>query len=119
MKFHDFYASGHPVISFELFPPHTDRGWAKLERRLPKLIALQPSFLTVTYGALGTTQDRTLEVVSKIRNTYQKDVAHHLTCVASTQEEIAQLLEDLRRENIENIVALRGDPHAVDPLLEE
>jgi methylenetetrahydrofolate reductase (NADPH) len=110
MKFHDFYASGHPVISFELFPPHTDRGLAKLERRLPKLIALQPSFLTVTYGALGTTRDRTLEVVSKIKNIYHQDVAHHLTCVASTQEEIAQLLEDLRRENIENIVALRGDP---------
>ena len=110
MKFHDFYASGHPVISFELFPPHTDRGLAKLERRLPKLIALQPSFLTVTYGALGTTQDRTLEVVSKIKNFYHQDVAHHLTCVGSTREEIAQLLEDLRRENIENIVALRGDP---------
>ena len=110
MKFRDFYTSGHPVVSFELFPPHTDRGLAKLERRLPKLIALQPSFLTVTYGALGTTRDRTLEVVSRIRNTYHQDVAHHLTCVASTREEIAQLLENLRQENIENIVALRGDP---------
>ncbi len=110
MKFPDFYASGDPVVSFELFPPHSDRGLATLEERLPKLIALQPSFLTVTYGALGTTRDRTLQVVSEIRNTYGKEVAHHLTCVGSTREEIAQLLHDIRKENIENIVALRGDP---------
>jgi methylenetetrahydrofolate reductase (NADPH) len=64
----------------------------------------------VTYGALGTTRDRTLQVVSKIRNDYGKDVAHHLTCVGNTREEIAQLLHDIRKENIENIVALRGDP---------
>jgi len=110
MKFPDFYASGDPVVSFELFPPQSDLGLATLEERLPKLIALQPSFLTVTYGALGTTRDRTLQVVSKIRNTYGKEVAHHLTCVGSTREEIAQLLHDIRKENIENIVALRGDP---------
>ncbi len=110
MKFPDFYASGDPVVSFELFPPNSEQALAKLEERLPKLISLQPSFLTVTYGALGTTRDRTLQVVSKIRNTYGKDVAHHLTCVGSTREEVAQLLHDLRKENIENIVALRGDP---------
>ena len=110
MKFCDFYASDDPVISFELFPPHSERGLARLEERIPKLIALRPSFLTVTYGALGTTRDRTLEVVSKIRNIYQQEVAHHLTCVASTREEIARLLKKIRRENIENIVALRGDP---------
>ncbi len=110
MKFPDCYASGDPVVSFELFPPHNDLGLAKLEERLPKLIALQPSFLTVTYGALGTTRERTLQVVSKIRNTYGKEVAHHLTCVGSTREEIAQLLHDIRKANIENIVALRGDP---------
>lgn len=110
MKFPDFYTSGNPVVSFELFPPHSDQGLAKLEERLPKLIALQPSFLTVTYGALGSTRERTLQVVSKIRNDYGKDVAHHLTCVGNTREEIAQLLHDIRKENIENIVALRGDP---------
>ena len=110
MKFPDFYASGDPVVSFELFPPHSDLGLATLEERLPKLIALKPSFLTVTYGALGTTRDRTLQVVSEIRNTYGKEVAHHLTCVGSTREEIGQLLHDIRKENIENIVALRGDP---------
>jgi methylenetetrahydrofolate reductase (NADPH) len=110
MKFPDFYSGGDPVVSFELFPPHSDLGLAKLEERLPKLIALQPSFLTVTYGALGSTRDRTLQVVSKIRNEYGKDVAHHLTCVGNTREEIAQLLHDIRKANIENIVALRGDP---------
>ena len=110
MKFPAFYASPNPVISFELFPPRSEQGLAKLEERLPKLIALEPSFLTVTYGALGTTQGRTLELVSKIRNFYGKEAAHHLTCVGSTQEDISRILDAIRRENIENIVALRGDP---------
>ena len=60
MKFPAIYANPTPVVSFELFPPHIEQGLAKLEERLPKLIALEPSFLTVTYGALGTTQERTL-----------------------------------------------------------
>lgn len=110
MRFRDFYGSSTPVVSFELFPPKTEQGLSKLEERIPKLISLQPSFLTVTYGALGSTRERTLELVSKIKNSYGKEVAHHLTCVGSTREDIHQLLENIRRENIENIVALRGDP---------
>ena len=110
MKFSDFYASRDPVISFELFPPKTDRGLAKLQGRLPNLISLRPSFLTVTYGALGTTRERTLELVSGIRNSHQQEVAHHLTCVGNTREDITRILEAIRREKIENIVALRGDP---------
>jgi methylenetetrahydrofolate reductase (NADPH) len=110
MKFPAFYANQVPVVSFELFPPHSEQGLAKLEERLPKLIALDPSFITVTYGALGTTQERTLELVSRIKNVFGKEAAHHLTCVGSTQEDIGRILETIRRENIENIVALRGDP---------
>ncbi|MEE8348779.1 MAG: methylenetetrahydrofolate reductase [NAD(P)H], partial [Acidobacteriota bacterium] len=110
MKLSAFYASPSPVVSFELFPPNTQEGLTKLEERLPKLIALEPSFLTVTYGALGTTQDRTLELASKIKNSYGMEVAHHLTCVGSTQADISRILDAIRQENIENIVALRGDP---------
>jgi methylenetetrahydrofolate reductase (NADPH) len=110
MKFPAFYARLDPVISFELFPPRTEQGLARLEERLPKLIALEPSFLTVTYGALGTTQERTLELVSKIKNVYGKEAAHHLTCVGSTQGDISRSLDAIRGEKIENIVALRGDP---------
>ena len=82
MNFADLYKKNTPVISFELFPPQTERGMSVLEERLPKLIALEPSFISVTYGAMGSTQGRTLEIASKIKNHYGQEVAHHLTCVA-------------------------------------
>ena len=110
MKFSELYKSERPDISFELFPPRTDRTLAELEERLPKLIALGPSLITVTYGALGSTRDRTLEITSTIKNAYGMESAHHLTCVGSSRDEIGLILEDIRKHNIENIVALRGDP---------
>ena len=110
MKFSELYKSEPPDISFELFPPRTDRTLAELEERLPNLIALGPSLMTVTYGALGSTQDRTMEITSKIKSEYGMESAHHLTCVGSSREEIGLILEDIRKHNIENIVALRGDP---------
>ncbi len=110
MKFADFYADGRPAISFELFPPRTERTLAELEERLPRLIDLGPSFMTVTYGALGSTRDRTLEVASKIKLEYGMETAHHLTCVGSSRDEITDILEEIRSNGIDNIVALRGDP---------
>ncbi len=110
MRFRELYRNGHPVISFELFPPKTEKRMAELEARLPGLISLGPSFITVTYGAMGSTQQRTLEIASKIRNQYGKETAHHLTCVGLGRDEITQTLGEIRRNNIENIVALRGDP---------
>jgi len=110
MKFAELYEDKRPAISFELFPPRTERTMAELEERLPKLIALGPSFMTVTYGAMGSTQGRTLEITSRIKNEYGMESAHHLTCVGSNREEIGLILEDIRNHNIENIVALRGDP---------
>ena len=110
MKFADFYADGRPAISFELFPPRTERTLAELEERLPRLIDLGPSFMTVTYGALGSTRDLTLEVASKIKLEYGMETAHHLTCVGSSRDEITGILEEIHGKGIENIVALRGDP---------
>jgi methylenetetrahydrofolate reductase (NADPH) len=110
VKFAELYKTGRPAISFELFPPRTERALAELEERLPKLIALGPSFMTVTYGALGSTRERTLEITSRIKNDYGMEAAHHLTCVGSSRNEIGLILEDIRKHNIENIVALRGDP---------
>lgn len=86
----------------------------ELEERLPRLIALGPSFITVTYGALGNTQERTLEIASLVKNKYGMETAHHLTCVGSSHSEITATLEEMRRHNIENIVALRGDPPQAD-----
>ena len=110
MKFQEIYNSGSPRISFELFPPRTDEGLTELEKRLPKLLALQPSLVTVTYGAGGSNRARTLQIASKIQNSYDVETAHHLTCVGSTKEQIDQILKDIQANNIENIVALRGDP---------
>lgn len=110
MKFTEYYGNGYPVISFELFPPKTEKGMAELEGRLPRLISLGPSFITVTFGALGSTQERTLEIASRIRNVYGKEAAHHLTCVGLTREKIDETLAEIRSHSIDNIVALRGDP---------
>ncbi|MBF8267270.1 MAG: 5,10-methylenetetrahydrofolate reductase [Dehalococcoidia bacterium] len=81
-----------------------------MEERLPQLIALCPSLITVTYGAMGGTREHTLETASRIQNEYGMETAHHLTCVGFSRDEINLVLEDIRNHNISNIVALRGDP---------
>ena len=116
MKIVDFYGNGHSAISFEIFPPRTSTGMAGLEERLPQLISLAPAFITVTYGALGTEQGRTLEIASRIKNDYAMEAVHHLTCVGSSREELTRTIEEIRRHNIENIIALRGDPPRGDTL---
>ena len=110
MRFSEIYAGSLPSISFELFPPNTDKGIKELEERLPKLISLSPSIITVTYGAMGNTREKTLEIASMIKNQYGIDTAHHLTCVGSSNSEIEKILNDIHDNGIENIVALRGDP---------
>lgn len=111
MRFSEHFArAGSPIISFELFPPKTDKSMVQLEEAMPRLLALRPSFFTVTYGALGSTQARTLEVVEKIRKVHGYEVASHLTCVGASRLEIDEILDRLERSGIENIVALRGDP---------
>ncbi len=110
MKFPDVYGTGQPAISFELFPPRTQASMAELEKRIPRLLRLGPSLLTVTYGAMGSTRERTLEVASLIKNSLGMETAHHLTCVGAGRDDIDRLLDDIQAQNIENIVALRGDP---------
>ncbi len=110
MRLRDFYSGGAPQISFELFPPKTEKGVHDLESRLPVLIDLGPSFMTVTYGALGSTRDKTLDLAARILRQYSKPVAHHLTCVGSTQADIDRTLRLICENGIQNVVALRGDP---------
>ena len=81
-----------------------------LRSLLPRLIALEPSYMTVTYGALGTTQDRTLDIAALIKGEYGIETASHLTCVGASAEDIDRILDRLQSNAIENIVALRGDP---------
>jgi len=111
MRFAEFYTgSTGPHISFEVFPPKTDAAMASLRRVLPELIELQPSYMTVTYGALGSTRERTLEIAALIKREYRMESACHLTCVGSSRADLDRLLDDIRNSGIENIVALRGDP---------
>lgn len=99
-----------PVFSFEVFPPKTDKALEKFQRILPELINLSPDFITVTYGAMGSTQDKTLEIARSIKAENGIATACHLTCVGSTSEEIEVILNQIHDNGIENIVALRGDP---------
>lgn len=111
MRFAEFYTGTNgPHISFEVFPPKTDAALASLRRVLPELIALQPSYMTVTYGALGSTRERTLEIAALLKNEYRMESACHLTCVGSSRADLDRILDDIHRAGIENIVALRGDP---------
>lgn len=113
MRFSDCYAAAagkRPVFSFELFPPKTEAGMKKIERIVPELIDLGPDFFTVTYGAMGTTREKTLEIARSIKATHDIETACHLTCVGSSREELDRLLDSIHDSGIENIVALRGDP---------
>ena len=111
MRFRDYFTGNtDPVISFELFPPKTDRGLQTLKKRvLPNLVKLKPNYITVTYGAGGSTQGKTLEIASTIKNQFGLESACHLTCVGASRSDIEAVIRKIRAEGIENIVALRGD----------
>lgn len=97
-------------LSFELFPPKTVEGEMALLRHVRRLVEFQPSYITCTYGAGGSTQDKTLEVVSRVHREFQVPVATHLTCVGRTREQLRSYVEEAHAQGVENVVALRGDP---------
>ena len=99
-----------PIISFEIFPPKTDRGMDNLKNELSQLVTLEPDFITVTYGAMGTTRDKTLDIASLIKNHFGIESACHLTCVGATKTELDTMLQKIYDAGVRNIVALRGDP---------
>ena len=104
-------AARQPVISFEFFPPKTEEGDRNLlERQLPALLAARPDYCSVTYGAGGSTRDKTLMIVDRIQREHHLTALAHLTCVNHTQAEILALLEKFRALGCKNILALRGDP---------
>lgn len=111
MRLPDFYRNQtKPIFSFEVFPPKTDQAYANLRQILPELVALKPDYMTVTYGAFGSTRGRTLEIAALIQNEFKIPTACHLTCVGSSSSEIDQILTDIQTSGVQNIVALRGDP---------
>ena len=104
-------AAGRPVLSLEFFPTKTDEGErALLEKTIPALLAIRPDYCSVTYGAGGSTRDKTLGIVDRIQREHALTTMMHLTCVNSTREELGAVLDDARAHGIRNILALRGDP---------
>jgi len=104
------YGPGKFGLSFELFPPKTPAGDQELFRHLVDLVAFEPSYITCTYGALGSTQAKTLDVIERVRREFGCPVASHLTCVGSTVDELRSYLREADARGVTNIVALRGDP---------
>jgi methylenetetrahydrofolate reductase (NADPH) len=104
-------AAKRPVISLEFFPTKTEEGERNLlEKTIPALRQLNPDFCSVTYGAGGSTRDKTLMIVDRIQREQNLPTMAHLTCVGATKDEIAKVLEQARALGIKNILALRGDP---------
>jgi methylenetetrahydrofolate reductase (NADPH) len=104
-------AAKRPVISFEFFPPKTTEGdHALLEKHIPALMETRPDYCSVTYGAGGSTRDKTLMIVDRIQKQHGLTALAHLTCVNHTREEVRALLEKIRALGCKNILALRGDP---------
>ncbi len=101
-----------PTLSFELFPPKTDEAERALEKCVAELAEMRPSFVSVTYGALGSTRERTRDVVVRINHEQPFPAMPHLTCVGHTRADIAELLDTYAANGIENILALGGDPPA-------
>jgi methylenetetrahydrofolate reductase (NADPH) len=103
-------ATRKPVISFEFFPPKTDEGDRNLlEKTIPALLETKPDYCSVTYGAGGSTRDKTLMIVDRIQKQHGLTAVAHLTCVCATKEEIRNLLEQIRALGVRNVLALRGD----------
>ncbi len=101
-----------PVFSFEFFPPSTEKGETALLRSLERLAPLDPDFVSVTYGAGGSTRTRTLQMVSRIRRDFGIEPLAHLTCVGATVDALAEVLDGLADAGVRNVLALRGDPPA-------
>ena len=112
MRIDEILAARGPVFSFEFFPPKTEAGEHNLYAALSELRTLEPSFVSVTYGAGGSTRSKTIEIVKRIRDEYGLEAMAHFTCVGATVSELHATLDEMRQAGIDNVLALRGDPPA-------
>jgi methylenetetrahydrofolate reductase (NADPH) len=113
MRIDELLASqDRPLFSFEFFPPKTPEGETNLFRALRELEPLQPDYVSVTYGAGGSTGEKTIEIVSHLKEDFGLEAMAHFTCVNATTEELRVTLDRMREAGVENVLALRGDPPA-------
>jgi len=110
MNLRDAYGPGKFGLSFELFPPKTEASETELFQHVADLVTFRPDYITCTYGAGGSTQAKTLDVIERVRNKFGVATASHLTCVGSTVEQLRDYLVEAEKRGVSNIVALRGDP---------
>ena len=109
MNFAELYAQKKPWLSFEIFPPKTDAGLPLLLEELRKLKEFEPSLISVTYGAGGTTQGRSLELLENIVKELKLELMAHLTCIGANESSISGFLQKISAWGVQNILALRGD----------
>lgn len=109
MKISQIFEQNKPVISFEIFPPKQTTSIDSIYNTIDALAPLRPDFISVTYGAGGSTRGNTLQIASVLKNKYNITPLAHLTCVGGTKESIKEVLQSLENEGVKNILALRGD----------
>ncbi|HEY2589120.1 MAG TPA: methylenetetrahydrofolate reductase [NAD(P)H] [Tepidisphaeraceae bacterium] len=112
MRIDQILGLGKPGVSFEFFPPKTEAGFAQLFQTIDELHPIHPTYVSVTYGAGGSTREKTVELVERIQRELKIRAMAHLTCVGHTADEIGRILDDLWAAGIRNVLALRGDPPA-------
>ncbi|MGE5817367.1 MAG: methylenetetrahydrofolate reductase [NAD(P)H] [Deltaproteobacteria bacterium] len=110
MKIKELFDRGNPVFSFEFFPPKDEAGITSLMETVKNLQDLHPSFVSVTYGAGGSTRRKTIEITKRIKQELGIEAMSHLTCVGHSRDEISAILDEIETAGIENIMTLRGDP---------
>ena len=110
MKIKAILEKVRPSFSFEFFPPKDSEGFEQLFTTIGQLESCQPTYVSVTFGAGGSTRAQTIDLVGRIKNEIGLESMAHLTCVGSSQEELRSILDTLQEKGIENILALRGDP---------
>jgi len=115
MRIAEGFGRTRPVVSFEFFPPKTEAGFRSLYRTIGELKRLDPGFVSVTWGAGGSTRRQTVELVTRIQQEIGLTAMAHLTCIGSTPEEIGEILDRLAAAGIENLLALGGDPPRDQP----
>ena len=119
MKVRDLHGRGWPVFSFEFFPPKTDEGARALLNTVADLQEVwKPDYVSVTYGAGGSTRDRTIDVITKLQRDVGVHTMAHLTCLGSTRAEITGIVDRLVEAGVENVLALRGDQPKEGPPIE-
>ena len=114
MNIREIFERKKLVLSFEVFPPKSTSPIKNIYKALNELVELEPDFVSVTYGAGGSSiNNKTTEISSLIKNIYGIEALAHLTCISSTKEQIDDIIERLKNEEVENILALRGDDNGI------